>query len=59
MLAQALCIRFLIDFSSKSALESRGKLQRPSITKVILYLSGRWHYLQKSYNQIQAIITNG
>jgi len=47
MLAQVPHIRFLMDFSSRSALKDRSELRWPSTTRAMSYLSSWQYYLQK------------
>ena len=52
MPAQVPCIRFLMDFPSRSALEDGSDLRWVNATQVTSYLSSQQRYSQKSYDQI-------
>jgi len=58
-LAQVPCIRFSMDFPSRSALEDGSELRRVNAILAMSYGSRRQFYLKKSYDQILAIIADG
>jgi len=58
-LAQVPCIGFSTDFPSRSALEDGSELRRVNAILATSYYSRRWSYLEKSYDQIWAIIADG
>jgi len=53
------CIRFSMDFPSRSALEDGSELRRVNAILAMSYGSRRQFYLKKSYDQILAIIADG
>jgi len=59
MLAQAPHIGFLMDLPSRSALEDGNELRANYAIRAMSYRSHRRVYLKNSYDQIQAVITDG
>jgi len=59
MLAQVPHIGLSMVPPSRNALEDGSELSRITATRVTLYRSRQQSYLKKSYDQIQAIITDG